>query len=164
MTDGHALFKMTMYAYKAAGISRIADSFSQPGKIAHRPAFFGIHQNEGHNLVIEAMHKLGMTTLAYNSGYMHNVILEAAPDMMGMTDEQIRNQPPFVQYLKCDGAVESGEPGCKNNKFNNTICEQRKAKTSWHPGFRYHRCVICHFYSICRSCCDSYVIALIFAA
>ena len=136
MTDGHDLYKMTMYAYKAAGISRLANSFSQPGKVAHRPAFFGIHQGSGHNLVIEEMLKLGMTTLAFNSDYMHRVVLKAVPDMMGMTDQQIQRQPPLVQYLKCEGGIESGEPGCQTNKFNNTICDTRKARTSWHPGWK----------------------------
>jgi hypothetical protein len=135
MTDGHDLYKMTMYAYKAAGISRVTDSFSMPAKIPHRPAFFAIHQNPGNNLVIESMHDLGMTALAFDSDYMHNVVLGSIPDMMGLSDQQIQKQPPFVQYLKCDGGIETGEPGCQANKWNNTICEQRKAKTSWHPGW-----------------------------
>lgn len=136
MTDHQSLYKMTMYAYKAAGISRLSDSFTQPGRIGHRPAFFAIHQGNGHNLVVEAMHKLGMTTLAFNTDYMHSVILEAVPDMMGMTDDQIQLQPPLVQYFKCEGGIETGEPGCKIHKFNNTMCESRKAKTSWHPGWK----------------------------
>ena len=136
MTDGHEIYKMTMYAYKAAGISRLSDSFTEPGKVNHRPAFFAIHQSAGHNLVVEEMHKLGMTTLAFNEAYMKGVVVQAVPDMFGLTDEQIQQQPPLIQYFKCEGGIENGDPGCKTNKFNLTLCENRKARTSWHPGWK----------------------------
>lgn len=136
MTDGHNLFKAAMYAYKAAGISRISDSFSQPGKIPHRPALFGLWQGPGHNMLFQEMHNLGMTTLAFDTDYMHKVVLGPVPDMFGMTEEQIQEQPPLIQYLKCEGGIEAGQPGCKDNKFNNTKCDPRKARTSWHPGWK----------------------------
>ena len=50
--------------------------------------------------------------------------MEAAPDMFGMSDAQIEKVPPYVQYLKCEEKVESGDPGCKDNKFNLTMCEK----------------------------------------
>lgn len=143
MTDGHALWKMLLYAYKAAGISKATNSFSQPGKVAYRPALIALHQGNDKNLCIDEMQKLGMTTLGFDNDYMHNVIEAALPDMFGMTDQQIENLPPWVRYLKCGGGIEVGDPGCKDNKFNNTICDVRKARVSWHPGKRprrYFRC------------------------
>ncbi|CAB9505449.1 expressed unknown protein [Seminavis robusta] len=140
MTDGHDLWKVTMYAYKAAGISRIKDSesLSQPGNIGHRPAFFPIHQQGGVNMVAETMQNLGMASLAYNDVYMREKILSVVPDMFALNDQQIESTPKYVQYLKCEGKIESGDPGCHDNKFNNSVCDNRKARTSWHPGWKYH--------------------------
>lgn len=138
MTDGREIWKMTMYAYKAAGISRIADSYSMPAKIAHRPAFFAIHQSNGHNTVVKNMHELGMTTLAYDNNVMKEYVIPAIPDMVGLSESQIESLPSHLQYYKCDGALESGDPGCKEHKWNATYCNKRKARTSWHPGWKDH--------------------------
>jgi hypothetical protein len=137
MTDGHDLWKMTMYAYRAAAISKLKDSVSQPGNIPHRPSFIAIHHNSGHNLVMRKMQQLGMTTLAYDKAF-EGQILQSLPDMMGMSEKEIAKFPPYIQYFKCNGGVESGDPGCGDHKFNNSLCEGRKAKTSWHPGWKYH--------------------------
>ncbi|CAB9503273.1 expressed unknown protein [Seminavis robusta] len=138
MTDGHDLWKVTMYAYKAAGISRVKDGLSQPGNVGYRPAFFPIHQQVGVNLVAKNMLSLGMTSLAYNDVYMRETILSVAPDMFGMHEDEIAKAPKYLQYLKCEGKIEAGDPGCKDNKFNNSLCPNRKARTSWHPGWKYH--------------------------
>lgn len=106
-----------------------------PGKVPYRPALFALHASHTHNNGLEVMDKRGMTTLVYDKSVMQ-ALQEQIPDMFGMTEAQIQKQPPYIQYLKCEGKIESGEPGCEDNKYNDTICARRKAKASWHPGWK----------------------------
>jgi len=138
MTDGHDLWKATLYAYKAAGLSNVRNSQSQPGAIEYRPALFFTHHNDVHNLVAEEMKQLGMTVLAWNRVAAKNFIEESLPDMMGKSDAEIAALPKFVQYFKCEGKIEAGEPGCNDHKFSHDVCWPRKYAVSWHPGFRMH--------------------------
>ena len=104
----------------------------------HRPAFFAFNQRDDDSFVLQQMQELGLTTLGYDGQYYKNVIKEAIPEMMGLTDDQIHEIPRFLRYFKCEGALESGEPGCNDDKWNITICPQRKYRVSWHPGWKYH--------------------------
>jgi hypothetical protein len=79
-----------------------------------------------------------MTVLGLDSNYANEKIVTGFPDMMGMTDSQIAALPRYVQYFKCEGKTESGDPGCDDNKFNETLCTERAGKASWHPGWKYH--------------------------
>ena len=112
MTDGNSVNKMILYAYRAARLALVEDSLSQPGNVRHRPSLFGIHINDRNHEALQTMSVLGMTVLGMDMMYMKNGIQAAFPDMLGMTDEQIAQQPPYIQYYKCNGAVESGDPGC----------------------------------------------------
>lgn len=67
-----------------------------------------------------------------------DTIFDHVPDTFGMSDDEINALPEFVRNFKCNKAIENGEPYCKSEKFNNTMCESRKGKTSWHPGWRWH--------------------------
>lgn len=80
---------------------------------------------------------VGMTVLGMNR-FFKEKIEKAFPDMFGMDDQQINGLPPSVQYFKCEGKVEAGEPGCLEHKYNYTMCQNRKARASWHPGMKYH--------------------------
>jgi hypothetical protein len=137
MTDGGALWAFTMYAYRAAGLSLLRWQFSssQPGNIVYRPALVAINQAAGVSMIAKYMQELGMTTLGLDSG-MYQQILEAVPDMFGKSEKEIDATPPYIQYLKCEGGIESGDPGCRDHKFNKTVCENRKYRTSWHPGWK----------------------------
>jgi hypothetical protein len=82
--------------------------------------------------------EVGMTTLGMDTKFSTEMIVPAFPNMMGMTDDQIAALPAYVQYFRCENSVESGDPGCNDNKFNKTMCNERAARTSWHPGWKYH--------------------------
>ena len=56
---------MALYAYRIAGLSKLQDELSQPGKIPRRPAIIGLHQNEKHSAVLYAMHQVGGCLLYY---------------------------------------------------------------------------------------------------
>jgi hypothetical protein len=74
---------------------------------------------------VQEMQKLGLTTLGFDDKhYFHDVINEAIPEMMGFTDAQIQQTHQFVRFFKCRGAMEGGEPGCEDDKWNLTICSK----------------------------------------
>jgi len=79
-----------------------------------------------------------MAVLGMDGKYKQDQIIAAFPDMFGMSDAQIAEVPPFVRYFKCNDAIEKGDPGCLDNKYNDTICPTRSHKASWHPGNKYH--------------------------
>ena len=67
-----------------------------------------------------------------------NEIFARIPDTLGLSQEEIDRMPPMLRYFKCDNQVESGEPGCGDNKFSNDHCTDRKFRVSWHPGWKWH--------------------------
>ena len=139
MTDGHNEWKFIMYAYHAASLvqNTARNHWSQPGDMRHRPAFFALHSSPGRDRVMSLFQDMGMTTLTHDVELTNKIIKEVIPDTFGMNDAQIAATPPYLQYFKCGGKTEAGEPGCDVNKFNMTMCEKRRFRTSWHPGWKY---------------------------
>ena len=78
----------------------------------------------------------GLTTLYIKEGTDVDM-MRGIPDMFGMSQNQIDSVPEFIRYIKCDEAIEKGDPGCTSNKWN-PVCPGRNHKTSWHPGWRVH--------------------------
>ncbi|CAB9509111.1 expressed unknown protein [Seminavis robusta] len=139
LTDSsNSLWKIILFSYRAAKISQITDSVSQPGNIPRRPSMFAFNQNSERNLVLQGMQALGMTTLAYDDEYFNEVVKPAVPEMMGLSDAEIQQIPRLVRTFKCEGRLESGDPGCKDDKWNETVCPDRRGRVSWHPGWKYH--------------------------
>ena len=61
---------------------------------------------------------------------------EQYTNVFGMSNEDIEEMPRLVRHFKCQGSIESGNPGCDSNKFTHVQgkCGERKGKTRWHPG------------------------------
>ena len=139
MTDGHNEWKFIMYAYHAASLARNKNTakMAQPGNVPHRPAFFAIHGGGSRDMVMAEFQDLGMTTFSHDVELTNNIIKDVIPDTFGMNDAQIAAMPAYLQYFKCGGKAEAGDPGCNEYKFNNTMCDKRKFRTSWHPGWKY---------------------------
>ena len=127
-----------MYAYRAALIGNIPDNLTPgPGKIRYRPAMMSLIGNTNFNSIFQEMHKLGMTVLSHDEKVWKRAIA-AMPDMMGMSDQEIEAVGPMARYYKCGNGVENGDPGCGDNRFNNSYCTERRYRVMWHPGFKHH--------------------------
>jgi hypothetical protein len=128
MTDGRAYIDMELYNTRA-------------GLNPSRPVLLAIHVDRkagsGRLGVARTMEENGLTSLYLDAGKQEQVIANV-PDTFGRTEEQIAAMPDFVRHFKCEGKVEGGEPGCAGDKWNLSVCPTRKAKTKWHPGWRYH--------------------------
>ena len=137
-TDSRFYWKLVMFAYRAAMISQHPTAVSQPGNIHYRPSLFVMHPRPECVEIAKEMQLLGMDTLVWNADYMQSKVMEEVPDMLGMTDDQIEKVPKNLQYFKCGGKVENGDPGCTLNKWTPEICPDRKYRTGWHPGWKIH--------------------------
>jgi hypothetical protein len=122
MTDGKYYAGMSQYFLRAA-------------ILPNRPALVGLHMggHAGRRTVMKELEEIGLTSLVLDNGEegaMNNVI----PETTG-SDEEVAEMPEFVRHFKCGKQIEKGDPGCKENKWNATMCNGRKFRTSWHPGW-----------------------------
>ena len=81
---------------------------------------------------------VGLTVLAMDMRFQKNKMFAGIPNTFGKSDAEIAVMPPFVQHFRCEEQIEAGDPGCGDNKYNLTLCPDRAARASWHPGWRYH--------------------------
>jgi len=125
MTDGNKILFMDHYFHRAV------TSANRPAVVA----FSG--RDSGRTNAMAEMEGKGAAVLILD--YLkEKELIKSIPETFGMTSEQIDQLPLFVKNLKCNGRIEEGEPFCDADKFDNTMCVNRKFRTSWHPGWRWH--------------------------
>jgi hypothetical protein len=76
----------------------------------------------------------GLTVLHIQEN-LDATLLQEIPDMFGLSQEQINAIPEYIRHMKCNSAIEKGEPTCSEEKYN-PLCPNRKHKASLHPGWR----------------------------
>ena len=86
---------------------------------------------------MQLLEDAGLTAMFMRHQYFDDAFT-FMPDSLGKSSNEIVNLPPYVQNMVCHGGVEKGEPYCDDQKFNSRYCENRKFKTSWHPGWKWH--------------------------
>jgi hypothetical protein len=123
MTDGNKYHKMAQYFLRAS---------IQP----HQPVLVAIQigRDPGRVEVIRQMEGLGLAAFLQDDIELKNMIA-AIPDTLGLSDEEISLMPQFVRNFRCGEQIENGDPGCKDLKFNMSLCTDRRFRTSWHPGW-----------------------------
>ena len=127
MTDGRAYWRKGLYTHRV-------------GMHPNRPAYVDINADNIHH----AKHGLGISQHAQDHGrtmfWLDSAQIaemqKLLPDMMGMTQDDIDNLPFYVNHYKCDDHIESGEPDCRQYKYFEKECSNRKGRVSWHPGFK----------------------------
>jgi hypothetical protein len=123
MTDGNNYAGMQQYFIRAA---------------LNRPALVALHvagggKSQRRNLMKE-LENIGLTALLLDPSE-ESEMTNAIPDTLGLSEEEVAAMPEFVRNLKCGKQIEKGDPGCGASKFNATMCNSRKFRTSWHPGW-----------------------------
>jgi hypothetical protein len=125
MTDGKNYAGMQQYFLRAA-------------MLPNRPALVALHINGGGRVqrqnLMKELEEIGLTSLVLDPGE-ENEMTDAIPDTTGLTDEEVVEMPTFVRNFKCGKQIEKGDPGCGASKWNTTMCNSRKFRTSWHPGW-----------------------------
>jgi len=126
MTDGKNYASIIQYFFRAA-IER------------HQPAFVALHisKHKGREEAVKRTEENGLAAFLLDEGE-DKEMTTAIPDTFGLSDEEISQMPAFIRNFKCGKQIEKGDPNCKKLKFNTTMCTNRKFKTSWHPGWRWH--------------------------
>jgi hypothetical protein len=121
MTDGRNFAGMQQYFLRAA-------------MLPNRPAFVALHMGGSRQNLMKELEEIGLTSLVLDPGEESEKI-NAIPDTTGLTDEEVAEMPIFVRNFKCGKQIEKGDPGCGSEKWNATMCNSRKFRTSWHPGW-----------------------------
>lgn len=129
MTDGRNFMGMELYFRRAAVDTR--------GKASFLALNIGGRALSGRQSVMQKLDEMGLTALYLDPGQQDRIVANM-PDTFGKTETEIEEMPVLTRYFKCQGKVEKGDPGCGSHKFNTTVCPKRRAKTSWHPGWRSH--------------------------
>mmetsp|Transcript_28736 Transcript_28736/g.81038 ORF Transcript_28736/g.81038 Transcript_28736/m.81038 type:complete len:695 (+) Transcript_28736:156-2240(+) len=126
MTDGRKYEKVSMFFYRAAMLP------NQP--------MFAIVELGGRpprGQMLQEVAKMGHAAFIPDDAAL-GAMRDGIPDTLGMTEEQLQAMPPMVRNFKCNNQLEKGEPHCGSEKYTNYMCNSRKGKASWHPGFKYH--------------------------
>lgn len=128
MTDGNNVEKMVLYFYRAA-LNR-----NRPICIANH---IGGRAEPRRTAALEELEDRGLGVLM-SIEKEYKAVIDAVPDSLGKTDEEIQATPPLIRNFKCGKRWEAGDPYCGAQKYNETFCTGRLFKTSWHQGWKWH--------------------------
>jgi hypothetical protein len=128
MTDGNYVDLLSLYCHRA-------------GRNVGRPIILAYHAGGRawvqRARIIQEMEDMGLAAMISSEQIMDEA-LAAIPDSLGLSDEYIQRLPPYVRNFRCGPQIESGQPYCGSQKYNDTMCADRKGKTNWHPGWKWH--------------------------
>lgn len=127
MTDGGSIEKLFLYMYRGVACNK-----NRPIGLAYHAG--GRYERHRHSMMEMLEQNFSLPVFQSSEEVMVEVLANV-PDTFGMSPEQIDSMPKFVRNFKCSNSIETGEPFCSTSKFNLTLCENRKARTSWHPGW-----------------------------
>ena len=128
MTDGKDIWKQSLYHWRAGLMDK-----SKPINVAYHAG----GRNNGQRVkAIKEIEELGLAALISSENVM-NAAVEGFPDTLGLTTDEIDKLPEFVRNFRCGNQYEAGDPYCGSEKFNMTLCPDRKFRTSWHPGWKW---------------------------
>lgn len=148
MTDGRDVTKMALYCYRAAlNPNQPACIALHAGKPSQKPRTVALSQLE----------KLGAAVFISIEAELDNV-MDAIPDSRGKNDQELAQMPPCVRSFKCGGLIESGDPYCGIEKYNRTMCTERKFMAKWHQGWyvRVRVCLHCAEVVYVKRCSPSF--------
>lgn len=128
MTDGGAFWKQMLYHLRAGLLDE-----SRPLNIAYHA---GGSNGGGRVTAVKEIENMGLAAMISSDPVM-DAALAAVPDSFGLTGDEIDQLPEFVRNFRCGKQIENGDPYCKEEKFNLTLCPERKFQTSWHPGWKW---------------------------
>jgi len=114
--------------------------FYRAGLNPNRPVAVGIDVNDRPGTLSAAFKTLddfGLPALFLDDAFVKKVMFDA-PESSGVTTKAIEASGPKIRYFKCDGQFELGEPFCGAERFDQSVCPNRRFQTSLHPGWKWH--------------------------
>jgi hypothetical protein len=131
MCDGRSYIKAEMYTRRALVANpAVAFVMLQTGNLGGRTA------------VVQHMTTQGQAAFVADDKIMQSMEMQF-PDSATLSADDTLALPPAVRNYRCGTAMEKGEPLCGIEKWTvtgNKTCDDRKFKTSWHPG--WYVCVV----------------------
>jgi hypothetical protein len=128
MTDGDKYWKQAWYNYRANLLP-----YQNPIHVAYHAG----SRNSPRYKLADTLEQMGVASIISSDDVLKQVE-RAIPDSLGLTDEQINALPEYVRNYKCGNEIEAGEPYCQSEKFRLGLCPDRRYRTSWHPGWKWH--------------------------
>jgi hypothetical protein len=115
--------------------------FSHAGIHPNRPSAvalnLGSKGTQPRKDILREMEEQGMAAF-YLDEAAETSAFQAIPESFGKSEQEIDEMPPYIRNFKCDGQIEKGDPFCGKAKFTGPVCDKRKFRTSWHPGWKWH--------------------------
>jgi hypothetical protein len=88
--------------------------------------------------VLANLAQWGLPAFVQDEAAFQSNLRRHVPDTFGMTQEEIEAMSPHTRSFVCQGQVEEGDPYCGDEKFDTAACPDRRFRTSWHPGWKWH--------------------------
>ena len=141
LTDGRVYWKMAYYFWRMATASSSSSS-AKAGVVPAMLALFpgdttrGVGSVGGKRIVgLQDLYQANFPVLVENENEWKK-IKTTIPTSATSSPEAL---PPAIRNFKCkDNFLEVGEPYCGAEKWNTTMCQDRKYMVSWHPGWKVH--------------------------
>lgn len=142
MTDGAQVWKQALYHWRASLLTtktttETNDKSNQEARPLHIAYHAGGRSYRNRQSVMREMEERGLAALI-SSESVTDAALAAVPDSFGKSVVELDAMPDYVRNFRCQKQIESGDPFCKTDKYNLTMCADRKFQANWHPGWKWH--------------------------
>jgi hypothetical protein len=137
MTDGSFLERIELFMVRAAYLpSRpVAVAFPREQQLDVEE---DAHHRQRRRHVLANLAQYGLPAFVQDEAEFQSVLKKHVPDTFGKTQSEIDHMSRFTRSFVCQGQVEEGDPYCDDEKFDTTVCPDRRFRTSWHPGWKWH--------------------------
>jgi hypothetical protein len=137
MTDGSFLERLELFMVRAAHLpSRpVAVAFPREQQMDGED---DAHHRQRRRHVLANLAQYGLPAFVQDEAEFQNLLKTQVPDTFGKTQAEIDRMTRFTRSFVCQGQVEEGDPYCDDEKFDMTVCPDRRFRTSWHPGWKWH--------------------------
>jgi hypothetical protein len=137
MTDGSFLERLELFMVRVAHLpSRpVAVAFPREQQLDGED---DAHHRQRRRHVLANLAQHGLPAFVQDEAEFQNRLKKHVPDTFGKTQAEIDHMSRFTRSFVCQGQVEEGDPYCDDEKFDMSVCPDRRFRTSWHPGWKWH--------------------------
>jgi hypothetical protein len=111
------------------------------GRNPNRPVVIDFLPYSGQAGIMQELEDMGLASFTWGPAF--DRARELMPDCASLRQEEIDSLPALVRNYKCGNEFEHGDPYCSEEKFNLTLCGDRRYTVSWHPGKYVRERIVC---------------------
>lgn len=133
MTDGSYYERLELFMVKAAQLPSRPVAVAFPRELDVDEASRGRRRQ-----VLANLARWGMPAFVQDEAKFQTALRDHIPDTYGRTQAEIERMSRYTRSFVCQGLIEEGDPYCSDDKFDMAACPDRRFRTSWHPGWKWH--------------------------